>query len=81
MFNINDIYQDPYTSLYCCACQCTTEMDAKVLSAKLILPTNMLSNFSVQVGYVGTWELSKRYTPPWPEQSCTGATFLNLSKS
>ena len=54
MFNINDIYQDPYTSLYCCACQCTTEMDAKVLSAKLISPTNMLSNFSVQVGYVGT---------------------------
>lgn len=76
MFNINDIYQDPYTSLYCCTCQCDTAAEAKEIAAKYVLSLHEAVGFTTELISQGNTVM---LTGPDRKALATAAILLNNS--
>lgn len=76
MFNINDIYQNPYTNLYCCTCQCDTAAEAKEIAAKYVLSLHEAVGFTTELISQGNTVI---LTGPDRKALATAAILLNNS--
>lgn len=74
MFNINDIYRDPYTKLFTCTCLLNTELDAKCVAGKYIGLIRELCGFTTELTHSGRTVI---LTSPVQADLVTAANTLN----